>query len=245
MMAKEIFLPMTGDYEFKTMSKVINKTIQNVYGQSSSETYDLFMKAYFELFEESTKKAFPEFFEKLRLKRNQKVLEVGFGTGVNLFYYPKFIHLVGLDVTPQMLETAKRRAYDLGREDVECITYEGNKIPFNENHFDTIVETFTLCVAKNPQRTLKEMIRVCKPGGIIGIFDYKKSNSNSFILKDQKLLAETMKMVGVYYNGQSFGVFDPLFDLDALIKNSGTKVIDELKIECSFIESLGRYIIQK
>jgi len=219
--------------------------IINAYSQSGMRIYDLFMQDYFKLFEEDTKQAYPEFFKKLQLKPNQKVLEIGFGTGINLLFYPEFINLIGLDLIPQMLETAKNKAKELNKINVEFIVSDGHKIPYKDNYFDVVVVTFTLCVAENPQKILQEIIRVCKPNGIIGIFEYKKANSNFMVLKDQKLLAETMREIGSYHKGQPAIVFDPLFDLDTLIQNSNLQIIDQLKIENSFIECLGRYILQK
>lgn len=221
-----------------------SSTIKQVYGESGAEVYDSFMQTYFGLFDESTKKAYVDFFEKLQLKPRQRVLDVGFGTGLILHPLPDFIDLTGIDIIPQMLETARKRAVGLGRN-LECRLYGGQEIPYPDNSFDRVVETFTLCVAENPLQVFKEMVRVCKPEGIIGLFDYKKATSNPHVSKDQQLLSETMRRGGIYHGGWPAVVFDPLFDLDSLVKQDGLEIRDQLRIEKSFIESLGRYVLIK
>ena len=217
----------------------------NIYGMSGPGTYDGFMGSYFTHLDESTQKTYVDFFSRLGIKPNQRVLEVGIGTGLNLPLYPRGIKLIGIDPTPEMLEKARVKCRELNREDIETLNQDGRHIPYEDNYFDTVVETFMLCVAEHPEEVFDEMIRVCKPDGTIGIFDYKQATSNPRVLKDQMLLAETMRRKGIYHNGVPAVVFDPLFDLDSLVQNSGLAIQDEIRIESSFIESLGMYLLKK
>ncbi|GAB6058245.1 class I SAM-dependent methyltransferase [Desulfonatronum parangueonense] len=94
------------------------------------------------------------------------VLEVGFGSGLNLpFYDPRgVVKLWGLDPYPEMTWIAQR---DIPKApfEVEILEAPGEQIPLERNSVDTIVMTYTLCTIADPQRTFAEMARVLKPGG--------------------------------------------------------------------------------
>jgi len=94
-----------------------------------------------------------------------KVLEIGFGTGLNLPHYPhKVKTLVTVDPNPGMGRyTAKQiEASDI---DVERQVLSGESLPMQDESFDTVVSTWTLCSIEDIQKALTEVKRVLKPGG--------------------------------------------------------------------------------
>ncbi|ADN02433.1 class I SAM-dependent methyltransferase [Spirochaeta thermophila] len=93
-----------------------------------------------------------------------KVLEIGVGTGKNLPYYPEGVELVGIDLSPKMLERAKARAEKLSRE-VTLLEMDAQELSFPPATFDFVVGTFVLCSIPDPVRALREAVRVLKPGG--------------------------------------------------------------------------------
>jgi ubiquinone/menaquinone biosynthesis C-methylase UbiE len=94
-----------------------------------------------------------------------RVLEIGFGTGINLPYYPGGIHrVVGVDSNPGVSRLALRRAAEAHVE-VEHHALSAEALPFGDAEFDTVVSTFTLCSIPDLQRALAEVKRVLKPGG--------------------------------------------------------------------------------
>lgn len=95
-----------------------------------------------------------------------KVLEVGIGTGRNLpFYDPaKLTSLHGLDPAAQMNPRAAKRAREAGLE-VELLTLSAEEIPADDQSFDTVVCTFTLCTIPDAVKALHEMRRVLRPRG--------------------------------------------------------------------------------
>jgi len=94
-----------------------------------------------------------------------RVLEVGFGTGINLPYYPPGItRVVGVDSNPGVSRLAARRAAG-SHVEVEHHALSAESLPFGDGEFDTVVSTFTLCSIPDLQRALAEVRRVLRPGG--------------------------------------------------------------------------------
>ena len=94
-----------------------------------------------------------------------EVLEIGFGTGLNLAYYPEHVHKITVvDPSPGMQRQARRRIDQAGIE-VEQRLLSSEELPFDDQVFDCVVSTFTLCSIENVERTLNEVYRVLKPGG--------------------------------------------------------------------------------
>jgi ubiquinone/menaquinone biosynthesis C-methylase UbiE len=93
------------------------------------------------------------------------VLEIGFGTGLNLPYYPERVHkLTAVDPNPGMHRLAEKRI-KRGRIKVDQRVLGGERLPFEDGRFDCAVSTFTLCSIEDVARALLEVYRVLKPGG--------------------------------------------------------------------------------
>jgi ubiquinone/menaquinone biosynthesis C-methylase UbiE len=92
------------------------------------------------------------------------VLEVGVGTGRNFEYYPEDVRLVGIDLSPAMLAAARDTARQLGR-DVDLQLGDAQTLTFANDSFDTVIVTLSLCAIPEERRTIREMVRVLKPGG--------------------------------------------------------------------------------
>lgn len=94
-----------------------------------------------------------------------EVLEIGFGTGLNLLYYPSGIRkITTVDVNPGMNALANKRISD-SEITVEQLLLSSENLPMADNTFDSVVSTWTLCSIANVQQALKEIYRVLKPGG--------------------------------------------------------------------------------
>lgn len=100
-----------------------------------------------------------------------RVLEVAVGTGLNLEHYPDEVALTGIDLSPAMLELARRRARDLGRAvDLRCGDAEALEFP--DASFDSVVCTLSLCAIPDHRRAVAEMVRVLRPGGTLLLADH-------------------------------------------------------------------------
>ena len=95
-----------------------------------------------------------------------RVLEIGFGTGLNIrFYDPaKVQHVWGLDPSLKMWKMAATQSVPFG---VEFIQASAESIPLDAGSADTILVTYTLCSVSNIIESIKDMRRVLKPGGEI------------------------------------------------------------------------------
>src|SRR5262245_52612239 len=93
------------------------------------------------------------------------VLEIGFGTGLNLPYYPERVHkLTAVDPNPGMHRLAKKRIKQ-AKIEVDQHVLKGERLPFEDSRFDCAVSTFTLCSIEDVVQALREVYRVLKPGG--------------------------------------------------------------------------------
>jgi ubiquinone/menaquinone biosynthesis C-methylase UbiE len=102
------------------------------------------------------------------------VLEVAVGTALNLHYYTEQTKLTGLDLSPEMLEIARERARDVGRE-IELQEGDAHDLPFPDSSFDAVVCTYSLCNIPDPQLAVSEMKRVLRPEGKLILVDHIRS----------------------------------------------------------------------
>ncbi|HKS50003.1 MAG TPA: class I SAM-dependent methyltransferase [Amycolatopsis sp.] len=105
-----------------------------------------------------------------------EVLEVAIGTGLNLPFYPNEVTVTGLDLSERMLDIARSRAQQLGRE-VMLRQGTAHTLPFADASFDTMVCTFGLCAIPDLDAAVDEMVRVLRPGGRLILVDHIASSS--------------------------------------------------------------------
>lgn len=98
------------------------------------------------------------------VRQDEKVLELGVGTGKNMPWYPKGTDLTAIDISENMLTRADRRAKRLGI-DVKLQVADAQELPYPDAAFGTVVTTFVFCSVPDPIRGLREARRVLKPGG--------------------------------------------------------------------------------
>lgn len=93
------------------------------------------------------------------------ILEIGFGTGLNLSCYPEPIRkITTVDPNVGMHRLAQRRI-EQAHIEVDQLLLSSESLPFEESTFDCVVSTFTLCSIPDVQQALSEVYRVLKPGG--------------------------------------------------------------------------------
>ncbi len=106
------------------------------------------------------------------------VLEVGVGTGKNLPYYPASAYITCIDLTPGMLEQAKKKAHTLGFDSrVDLQLGDAQALDFPDSSFDTALATFVFCSVPDPVLGLREMKRVVRPGGKVLLLEHMRSSN--------------------------------------------------------------------
>jgi phosphatidylethanolamine/phosphatidyl-N-methylethanolamine N-methyltransferase len=104
---------------------------------------------------------------------NQRILEVGVGTGLSLPMYRSDAKVMGIDVSPEMLAKARERTAALKLRQVESLVeMDAERLRFPDASFDSAVALYVVSVVPDPIRLLSEMRRVCRPGGDIVILNH-------------------------------------------------------------------------
>src|SRR5436189_1609213 len=103
-----------------------------------------------------------------------EVLEIAIGSGRNLDFYPEGMKLTAIEFSPEMLELARKRAAELGRE-VDLRLGDAQDLDLPDESFDTIICTLALCTIPDPHRAVTEAHRVLRPGGRYVAFEHVRS----------------------------------------------------------------------
>jgi len=102
-----------------------------------------------------------------------RVLEVGVGTGLSLLDYRRDHRVVGIDLSTEMLRVAQQRVRDERLEHVDGLAeMDAGKLGFADDSFDMVVAMYVMTVVPDPQGTMTELERVCRPGGEILIVNH-------------------------------------------------------------------------
>jgi ubiquinone/menaquinone biosynthesis C-methylase UbiE len=103
------------------------------------------------------------------------ILEVGVGTGKNFDYYPADARITAIDFSQEMLKQAihKKARKNIS---VELNLMDTQSLSFADNSFDTVIGSFVFCSVPLPIKGLKELYRVCKPGGQVLLLEHVLSS---------------------------------------------------------------------
>ncbi len=105
------------------------------------------------------------FRQRLGAAASGRVLEIGIGSALNLpFYGASVSEVVGVDPSPALVAMARERRPGLAFA-FEVIEGAGESLPLDDQSFDTVLTTWSLCSVGNPAQVLSEARRVLRPGG--------------------------------------------------------------------------------
>jgi ubiquinone/menaquinone biosynthesis C-methylase UbiE len=103
-----------------------------------------------------------------------EVLEIAVGTGRNLPFHRTDVTLTGIELSPEMLAIAKRRAGELGRE-ADLRLGDAQALDFPDASFDSVVCTLALCTIPDERAAVQEAFRVLRPGGRFSLLEHVRS----------------------------------------------------------------------
>ena len=104
-----------------------------------------------------------------------RVLEVGVGTGLSLAAYPLDVDVVGVDLSPEMLQRAERKVEQAGWDHISLEQGDAQNLRFEDEHFDYVTSFHVVSVVPDPAAMVREMVRVCRPGGHLVIINHFRS----------------------------------------------------------------------
>ncbi len=148
--------------------------------------------------------------------RSGRVLEVGVGTGLSLPDYGKHLEIVGIDLSPEMLEKARQRVSSEGLDNVTGIyEMDAGHLTFADNSFDTVVAMYVMTVVPDPERVMRELSRVCKPGGEVILVNHfsQEDGVRGWV---ERRMAPFADQLG----------WHPVFDVDRVLVCDDLKVIE-------------------
>lgn len=161
---------------------------------------------------------------------NGKILEIGIGSGTNLKFYNKNMDLTGIDFSKGMLKLAREKCKKLHLENVKLMEMDIENMDFPNNTFDSILSTCVFCTVPHPEKGLKEVYRVLKPGGKVIFLEHMKSKY--FIIN---CFLNIMNPITKYFLGTSL-----LRETEDLIRKIGFSKVESKNV---MMKDVLRFII--
>lgn len=189
--------------------------------------YDKLAKVYDLVFGPTLHPGRVQAIKKMGLMPEERVLEVGVGTGINLSLYPRQCRVTGIDFSASMLEKARDR---VSREDirgVRLLQMDAADLKFPDDSFDIVYAPYLISVVSDPVSVAQEMRRVCRRGGRIVFLNHFLS-ANAVLSRLERLMSPLTIHIG----------FKSDLDLPAFLAQAELKPVSIEKINIPKIWSL-------
>ncbi|MBW2465919.1 MAG: methyltransferase domain-containing protein, partial [Deltaproteobacteria bacterium] len=103
------------------------------------------------------------------IRLGSSVLDIGCGAGFDLYVAKRLAGasgmVCGIDLTPEMVELARRNLLEAGMGCIEVLNVSSEKIPFNDNIYDMVISNGVINLSPCKQELFREIFRVLKNGG--------------------------------------------------------------------------------
>ena len=163
------------------------KKVERVYSSYAS-VYDQTFGKVFQQSREAAVRGLP-------VQPGDRVLEVGVGTGEALPLYPTNCEILGIDLSEGMLEKAHDRVREHELDHVSLQQMDAGQMEFMDDSFDIVMAAYVVTAVPDYRKVVNEMIRVCKPGGLIVMLNHF-SNGNKVIAAVEKFISPLCKHIG-------------------------------------------------
>lgn len=168
------------------------------------------------------------------------VLEVAIGTGLNLPHYASGTKLTAVDLSAEMLALARRRRHELGRN-VDLLEGDAHELPFEDESFESVVCTYSLCNIPDPGRALAEMRRVLRPGGRVILVDHIRSKARPVVWLQKLVELFTRRLEGEHMTRRPADLVEGVgFDILERQRLGPTGVVERLVAERNDAPTPGR-----
>jgi arsenite methyltransferase len=115
-----------------------------------------------------------------RLAHGERVLDLGSGAGTDALIAAQMVggqgHVVGIDMTPEMLAKARSAASEMGATNVEFVEGEAEHLPFPDESFDVVISNGVIDLIPDKDAVFTELFRMLALGGRLQIADVTIQN---------------------------------------------------------------------
>jgi len=133
--------------------------------------------------------------QRMAIAGDDRILEVGVGTGINLTLYPRDCTVTGVDLSDSMLEKAYEKIAKNGLRNVRLLQMDASALNFADDSFDIVYAPYLISVVPDPIGVAREMRRVCRPGGRI-IFLNHFLSPNVLLSRVERLISPATIHIG-------------------------------------------------
>ena len=133
--------------------------------------------------------------DRMGIKAGDRILEAGVGTGINTSLYPRNCHMTGIDLSTSMLDKARARVAREGLRNVRLLEMDAASLTFADDSFDIVYAPYLVSVVPDPIQVVREMKRVCRPGGRIIILNHFRS-ANAILSRLERAMSPFTVHVG-------------------------------------------------
>lgn len=131
----------------------------------------------------------------LNIKPGQRILELGVGTGLSLEAYPHDCRVLGIDYSEAMLREAQEKVEKRGLRHVSLAHMDAQALTLPDDQFDIVMAFHVVTVVPEPERLMREAMRVCKPGGLITVINHFRPR-RGVIAAFEKRVDPTLRRLG-------------------------------------------------
>ena len=156
-----------------------------------------------------------------------RVLEVAVGTGRSFEFYRDDVEVTGIDLSPEMLALAGRRADELGMA-VDLRHGDAEALPVEDASFDTVVCALGLCSIPRAALAVSELVRALRPGGSLLLLDHVGSTVPPVFALQWLLERVTIPTAGEHFTRRQ----------EPLVRAEGLEIVENERLKLGMIERL-------